>query len=96
MITNTKDGKTMFLLLRNEIKDFNINQIKPHDVIVIEHSLTEKRFSDYFISVNTGIVRVTKRCDFKDISEHKQPYYLRDFITDIKLNLRERRKILNG
>ena len=93
MITNIKNGETMYILFRKEIKDFNVNILKSGDAIIIEHHQNEQSESDYFISIRNYKAKVTTRYNIRELPDFKQPYYMQDFITDIQLALNELRKI---
>ena len=89
MVKDTRDGTTMYILFKKEIKTFNISCLNNGDCIVIEHREGQKSESDYFISTVNYKATVTTRCNIIDIPSYKQPYFLQDFITEIQLRLNE-------
>ena len=93
MITNTKNGKTIHILFRKEIKDFDVNVLRSSDAIVIEHHEHKQSDSDYFISTSNYKATVTTRYDIRTLPEFKLPYYMQDFITDIQLALNDLKRI---
>ena len=93
MITNINNDNTMYILFRKEIKDFDVNVLKPEDAIVIEHHQGKKSDSDYFISMRNYKAKITTRYDIRALPEFKLPYYMQDFITDIQLALNDLKRI---
>lgn len=87
MIVDTKDGKTMYIIFKREIKTFDTSCIKVGDSIIIEHYENKRSERDYFISTTNYKATVTTRTNINEILTYKQPYFLQDFIIEIQLRL---------
>ena len=85
MLIDKKDGCSLYILLRKELKGFDINLLMPNDVLVIRKDMDENSNSDYFIHICEKQATVTRRDSLVPL--HRPPRYIRWLIEDINVRL---------